>query len=295
MEYLQKIQRAVDFIEAHLDDELTVDAIARAACLSRWHFQVIFHAMVGDTLAEYIRKRRLTAAALALTSSQERIIEIALAAGFGSQAAFARAFKAQFRVTPGECRKQGFSNVFMLHKPKITRSYLNHLYTNITMKPVIKKFPKTKVIGLSARFIAGISPETNNLQVIPPLWKTFMARGHEIAERSSSASYGVIVCLKESDKKSHPDEMLYLAGVPVKASAKPPRGMTELTIPAGDYAVFTHRGAVEDIRHTLNYIYGSWLPKSGRTLRDVPHIEVYDECFKHGQKDSEFDVGIPVA
>jgi AraC family transcriptional regulator len=162
------------------------------------------------------------------------------------------------------------------------------------MKPVIQKFPKTKVIGLAARFIAGVSPETNNLQIIPPLWGAFMARGHEIAGRSSPVNYGVVVCLKESDKKSHPDEMLYLACALVKTSAKPPEGMTALMIPAGSYAVFTHRGAVKEIRHTLNYIYGSWLPKSGRTLRDVPHLEIYDERFKPKSPDSEFDVCVPV-
>lgn len=294
MEYLAKVQRAVDHIEAHLDEELTVDAIARVACLSRWHFQVIFRAMVGDTLGEYLRQRRLTAAAVALGTSERRVIEIALAAGFGSQAAFARAFKAQFGLPPGECRRRGIASARMQHKPRITRGYLHHLYANITMKPVIKQFPRTQVIGLAAQFIAGVSPDTNNLQVIPPLWRAFLARIQEVPLPLAPERYGACLCLSDQVEKEHPDEMLYLAGVPVQAGATPPPDMVSLTVPAGNYAVFVHRGPVETIRHTLNYIYGSWLPKSGHTLRNAPHLEVYDHRFKLGAADSELDVYVPI-
>ncbi|HEV2695710.1 MAG TPA: AraC family transcriptional regulator [Verrucomicrobiae bacterium] len=295
MEYLQHIQRAVNYIETHLADELAVDAVARVAGLSRWHFQIIFHAMVGDTLAEYIRKRRLTAAAIALGATKSRVIEIALEAGFGSQESFTRAFKTMFGVPPGECRRCGLKAVMIRHKPKITRSYLNHLYQHITMKPVIKHIGKFKVIGLDARFISAVSPDADNFRIIPPLWEKFLKRLPEIKGLTARVQYGVVVCLDERAKKAHPDEMLYMACAPVKASTTAPRGMKSLIIPAGEYAVFTHKGPVANLGHTLNYIYASWLPKSGRTLRAAPHLEMLDARFKPDAKDSEMDVCVPVA
>ena len=294
MNHLAKIQRAVDYIEQHLDDELTFDAIARVAGLSRWHFQVIFNATVGDTLKEYIRKRRLTAAAIAIGMTDERILDVALQAGFESQEAFTRAFKAMFGRTPGDCRKQGIKSVMILRKPTITNTYLNHLYKGITMKPVIKKIKAMQVAGLGARFISATSPDTNNFQVIPQLWASYQERAGEIKSRVRPADLGVVICLEEKDKKSHPDEMLYLACTEVKDASPVPKGMTALTIPAGKYAVFTHKGPIENIGHTVNYIYGSWLPKSDKQLRDAPHLEIYDERFKPGHTNSQLDVCVPV-
>lgn len=162
------------------------------------------------------------------------------------------------------------------------------------MEPIIRNILKTKTVGLSTRFVSGITPDANNFKLIPPLWGKFMARHHEITGRSSALNYGVVICLDEHDKKTHPDEMLYFAGAPIESSATPPRGMMTLIIPPGDYAIFVHRGPVEEIRRTLDHIYGSWLPQSGRTLRDAPHLEIYDERFKLGSPDSEFEIAVPV-
>jgi AraC family transcriptional regulator len=94
--HLEQIQRAVDYIEEHLKDDLATESIARVAGFSMWHFQTVFSASVGDSLKEYIRKRRLTQALAALAISENRILDIALEAGFESQEAFSRAFKSMF-------------------------------------------------------------------------------------------------------------------------------------------------------------------------------------------------------
>ncbi len=292
--YMQNIQRAVDLIESRLDDELTVDSIARAAGLSRWHFQVVFRAVVGDTLKEYIRKRRLTLAAVAVGETNRRLLDIALAAGFESHEAFTRAFKAMFGKTPKACRAAGIKSVMLRHKPKITNTYLNHLYRGITMQPTIKNFEKMHVVGLGGRFISAISPEANNLSIIPKLWSNYAKRCGEIKSRLSLVNLGVTICLEEKDIKSHPDEMLYIACTHVRNPNEHPEGMTSATIPAGKYALFTHRGPVENIGQTINYLYASWLPKSDYTLRKAPHLEIYDERFKPKSPESEIDVCVPI-
>lgn len=292
MEHLRQIQRAIDYIEEHLDGDLSTDSIANVAGFSKWHFQMIFSSAVGDTLKEYIRKRRLTAALYLLGNTNRRILDIALEAGFESQESFTRAFKAMFGKNPGECRSDGARSVMSLNKLKITMEYLDHLYEGINMQPVIKDIEEKKVIGVGAHFISTLSPDHTNEKVIPKLWDHYNQRRSEIKSRVSEIDLGV--CLEPPEKKSHPDECFYTAGTEVRSFEDVPSGMNCIIIPAGRYAVFTHKGDLNSLPMTMKYIYGSWLPKFGGRLREAPDFEVYDKRFKPDSKDSEFDIYIPI-
>lgn len=295
MEHLNQVQRAVDYIEEHLEEDISVDAIAAVACFSRWHFQMIFSSAVGETLKDYIRKRRLSNALITLGAGDERILDIALNARFESQESFTRAFKNMFGINPGECRKLGPEHFMILNKPKITMDYLDHLYQGINMQPVFKTKSEFHVIGLGASFISILSPEKNNHLVIPKLWSQFTQRQSEIKSRISPYDYGICMPMTKDLKKSHPDECYYMACTEISDSNMTvPEGMNLKTIPAGEYAVFTHKGSLSKLDHTMNYIYGAWLSKSDRTLREAPDLELYDERFKPDSDDSEFDIYIPV-
>jgi AraC family transcriptional regulator len=256
-DHLRQIQRAVDYIEERLQDELSVDVLAKVAGFSKWHFQMVFSSVVGDTLGDYIRRRRLTAAVISIGGSDSRILDIALDAGFESQEAFTRAFKTMFGKTPGECRKDGIKSVMILAKPKITMEYLDHLYGGINMQPVLKFVEEKKVIGVSGKFISALSPDRNNDSVIPALWSKFRSRSHEISSRVGSSSIGLVVCGEDVPEKAHHDECLYLACAEVSSTDEVPEGMAAMLVPAGNYAVFTHKGAIDKIGFTLKYIYGS--------------------------------------
>ena len=290
MTHLEQIQRAVDFIEEHLHDELNVDDIARAAGFSRWHFQLVFSSAVGDTLKEYIRARRLTHAMHEL-QTEKRLIDIALDAGFESQESFTRAFKNMYQQTPGECRKNG--SILPKQKPKITFLYLDHLYKGVSMEPLFKFLDEKKVVGIKGKFISVLSPEKNNMIVIPQLWGKYMPRRHEIKNTLSKFDMGVCFEMPAAEK-THPEECTYMACTEVSTFDSIPEGMESFVIPSGNYAVFTHKGELAKFEMTMGYIYGSWLPKSGKKLRSAPDIEMYDERFKLNQPDSEIDIYIPI-
>lgn len=294
MEHLQQIQRASDYIENRLEGDLDIDDIAREAAFSRWHFQTVFSALVGDTCKEYIRKRRLSEALNLLAQTNLRIIDIAVRFGFESQESFSRAFKSYFEVTPGECRKIEANGLRTLKKLKITMAYLDHLYKGVNMQPVFKVKPEFSVIGVGSKFISILSPEKNNHVVIPKLWSEFMLRRNEITSQVSYVDYGVCSPLEAGQPKSHPDEGFYMACTAVTDTSNVPKGMVQKVIPRGEYAVFTHKGQLSKLEHTMNYIYGSWLPKSGRKLRMAPDLEIYDQRFKPDQEESEFEILIPV-
>lgn len=292
MEHLQQIQQAIDFIEGNLENDLSSDSIAQVAGFSKWHFQMIFSSAVGDSLKEYIRKRRLSAAASALGETNKKIIAIAMDAGFESQESFSRAFKQMFGKNPGECRKEGIKSVMSLRKPKVTMEYLDHLYKGINMQPLIKQTHEMKIVGMGSKFISTLSPDHDNLNVIPALWGKYVPRSHEIINRLSWVDVGV--CFDPGKEKSHPDECFYIAGTEVKNFEQIPEGMMSMTIPAGKYAVFTHKGTIQKLPMTMKYIYGSWLPKSGEKLRDAPDLEIYDQRFKADSEISELDIYIPL-
>ena len=294
MEHLNQIQRAVDYIEDRLNEDLSIESIAREAGFSMWHFQNVFKGTVGDTVKNYVRNRRLTKAMLELGATDKRILDLALDAGFESQESFTRAFKQFFNITPGECRTHGNKSELSHSKPRITMDYLNHLYGGMTMEPKIKTTVELKVIGMGGNFISILSPDKNNFEVIPKIWGQYMSRSKEITNRENWNNIGICSCITDPKLKQHPDECFYMAGTVVSDFDNVPAGMLIKVIPAGRYAVFTHKGKLDKLQHTMNFIYGSWLAKSEYKLRDAPDLEMYDERFNLDSDDSEIDLYIPV-
>ena len=107
MDWLENMNSAMDYIESHLADEISYDAIARLACCSTYHLKRMFPFITGVTLSEYIRRRRLTLAAFELQTGDSKVIDIAMKYGYDSPEAFARAFKSLHGILPGSVRDAG--------------------------------------------------------------------------------------------------------------------------------------------------------------------------------------------
>jgi AraC family transcriptional regulator len=107
-EYVARINRVIDHIDAHLGDELSLSEIADVACFSRFHFHRIFSAMVGETITDYVKRIRLqNAASRLINNPRDSVTDIAMACGFSSPSVFARAFKEQFGVSASAWRAIG--------------------------------------------------------------------------------------------------------------------------------------------------------------------------------------------
>lgn len=107
MDWLDRFNAAIDYIENNLDGEIDYASLARAAWCSEFHFSRMFSSITGISLSEYIRRRRLTKAAFDIRTSNDRIIDIALKYGYDSSDAFTRAFKKLYGVTPQAARESG--------------------------------------------------------------------------------------------------------------------------------------------------------------------------------------------
>ncbi len=106
MNYYERIQKAINYFEENLSGNIDIKQAASQACFSLSHFYRIFHALVGHTAKEYIRKRRFNEAADRLVNTDDRIIDICLDYQFEYQESFTRSFKDMFGVSPGVFRKR---------------------------------------------------------------------------------------------------------------------------------------------------------------------------------------------
>lgn len=285
--YLAQVQRGIDYIEAHLDESFALAKVSKVAGISHWHFQRIFKALTGETLMTYVRSRRLARSLDRLLKTNVGILRIAMDAGFDSQAAFTRAFKNAFGLTPGAYRKIGDKSLF-LQKARIDADYLMHVHENVSRDPVITERPAMRLCGLRTE-IYGVDSDKNNIaERLPPLWEAFLQRLPSIGETCGDVCYGVV-----QPQSADAEQLVYHAAIPIPANAPLTDGF-ELHIPAARYATFTHKGASNMLDHTVNYIYSAWLARSGERHSYGADLELYDHRFDDTSEASVMEYAIPL-
>jgi AraC family transcriptional regulator len=218
---------------------------------------------MGESIKEYVLKRKLSEAAVELVTTNRRLIEIAIDYGFNSQEVFTRAFTKVFHITPGKYRKSN-CRIVLYEKVNAYRKVLDNIGRMI--KPAIVLEKEFHVVGLKKTVKPGDA-------LIRSLWQEFSLRKSEINGIMNRESVlGICEYMPDITDES---EFEYITGAEVTDYDYIPDGMISKTIPLSKYAVFTHRGNVEDMKTTYNMIYGMWLPVSGYELAEKDTIEIY--------------------
>ena len=289
MDYLEQVQRGIDYIEANLEFDIEASDVARHAGISHWHFQRIFKALTNETLKTYIRSRRFSQSLDKLAGTQERVLDIALAAGFESQASFTRAFKGAFSVTPAHYRKRPGAVAFV-RKARFDADYLTHIHTQVSLEPEILEQPELQLVGMCTRFFGADSEKNNMADKLPRLWAAFLPHLYTVPHRVPGGCYGVVM-----QTAARSDELEYWAAAPVTQVESPlPAGLLSLRVPASRYARFAHRGLVADVNKTVNYIYSSWLLRSGFRHTYGCDLEFYGVEYEPDSDRSVIDYAIPI-
>ncbi len=247
---MSAVQKTVWFIETRFrDNELSLEAMAEHAGVSRSHLSRIFPVATGIQLSTYLRGRRLTEAARELADGAPDILGVALDAGYGSHEAFTRAFRDQFGLTPDEVRRGRSLDTLDLVEPLRMDSA-----EKVTLAPpVIEDRPALRIAGLSSYFTF------QTMDTIPHLWQRFGEYLPEIAKTVGGPpiAFGISGPMPEGS-----DGFDYFAGAPVGREPLP--GLIEMTMPAGIYARFKHEGHISGIRSTCAAIYETGIPSLGR-------------------------------
>jgi len=256
------VSRALWFIESHFASELTLEEIADAGCVSRYHMSRVFAITMGYPIMRYVRGRRLTEAARALADGAPDILKVALHVGYGSHEAFTRAFREQFGVTPEAVRAQGnLNNVRVMEPMKMHEQLLESVEARLEERGVLL------IAGLGARY------GCENSVGIPAQWQKFVPHLGSIAGQVGRKAYGVM-CNYDDDGNFD-----YTCGVEVSDFSRVSTDWGRVIIPAQEYAVFTHRDHISTIRSTWATIWNKWLPESAREVSDAPNFELYGEDF----------------
>jgi AraC family transcriptional regulator len=292
LDYFDRVQESIEFIENHITEEMELEDIAKRAYCSLFHFHRIFQALVGDSIKEYIRKRRLSLAGRELAISNVKVIDTALKYRYETPEAFTKAFKKFHGTSPLLCRKSGsfkFREKAFVH---IFQSKL--LEGGLTMNYKIVEKDSFKIIGRELRIR---NDNGDNFKLIPGFWDQCKNEGvwEELMKLPRVLINDEGACLGMCMDFDGINTFSYLICVEVSNIDFVPEKMVAKTIPAQKYAVFTAKGKMaESIQQTWKDIYQEWFPSSGYERTSGPDFELYDKRSEANDENTEVDIYIPI-
>ena len=288
-EYHQRICRAVDYINAHLAESPTVAEIAAAAPFSSFHFQRLFRALLGETVAEFTRRVRLeTAARHLIFRPTEEVTEVAIDLGFSSSQNFAKAFKQHFGVSPTQYRERAGENQLTVSHGN-ERAAIPSLVNrdgDANLAVSVRDLPATRVAyqrHFGSYNEPGVQTAFDELQ-----------RWAEARQLNRNGEY---LGIPWDDADVTPLERCrFDACLRIGADVWTGTGVNTQTIPAGRYAVYRCHITANDFDTPWTQLMQIWLPSSGYQPADGPRFERY---LSDGNGDPEgrweLEICLPVA
>jgi AraC family transcriptional regulator len=283
MEWLKQMQAAIDYMEEHMEERITIEEIARAGCSSPFHFQRMFYMLTGVTVGEYMRRRRLTLAAQELAGSASKVLDVALKYGYDSPESFAKAFRKLHGIPPSQARAEG---VKLKAYPRITFQIL--LKGDKEMDYQIIDKPAFKAAGI---VIETTMEDGQNKKDITKFWADSQLNGDVariISLLGAEELYGIIYGIVPGQ-----DTFNYMIGGRLDGD-EVPEGLTAIEIPASRWAVFTAVGPLPgSIQSLFNRIFQEWFPATGYEHAHAPELEVYFPGDIHSE-DYRCEVWVPI-
>jgi AraC family transcriptional regulator len=271
--YSERIQRVVDYLAEHLDEELGLETLARVACFSPYHFHRTYRGLLGETVNETVRRLRLHRAAIDLLDRELSIDRTARRAGYASQAAFTRAFRAEYGEPParyrgtrreaqiGEERNAALYQVEIQYLPRLRVAMIEHRGEYQLASNAFERLITIEATtGLLTR-------DTRTIGIF-----------HDDPESVPQANLRSAACI------TVPDEWT------------PSGELTEAYVEGGRYARIIHAGPYTELKMAYDWLYQTWLPTSADEPRNLPCIEEYlNDPRQVSAKDLETAVMMPLA
>lgn len=278
MEWIERLNSAIGYIEEHLTGDLDYEQLAKIACCSTYHFQRMFAYMAGVPLSEYIRRRKMSMAAVDLQDGEEKIVDVALKYGYSSPTAFNRAFQSIHGIAPSHVKNEGVS----------VKSF-PPLVFKITVKGVeemnyrIEKKEAFRIVGVSQPLNKEIE---KNFEIVPGMWQAAVTDGtmQKLAGMMNAQPMGLLGVSACNDE----EQWKYFIAV---SSTQEDDSLEEYLVPAATWAIFAGEGTNQSIQELERRIITEWLPTSGYEYGSAPDIEVY---LNPDPQNAKFEVWIPV-
>lgn len=256
MNWIQGIQRAIDYVEENITEEIDMEEVAKRAYSSPFHFQRVFGILCGFSLGDYIRMRRLSLAGEELSRGNGKIIDIAMKCGYDTPESFSRAFTRFHGIAPSEAKRSGKVKIFTPLSVKLTLTGGSKMDYRIEKRDAFQVVCKRKRVGKPMS--ANATPD------ITAMWQEYGADGTMgrliacIPDNPVMRGLLGICFSSELDGKQFP----YGIGVEYDGR-KIDEDLEVVTIPANTYAVFTSKGKMPDtFIETYHRIVTEFFPQS---------------------------------
>lgn len=252
--YEDRILRVLAYIHDDPAGDLSLDALADVAAMSRFHWHRLFRALTGETCAQAVRRIRLHRAAIGLVQSDLPVAQVAAQVGYPNLNSFARAFSEAYGSSPAAFRKAG---QYRPANPTFrTGEYPMHPVTTRTE-------PSRQIVALPHK------------GAYAKIGKSFEAFSAMCEARQLWPQVGPVIGLYLDSPETVPEsELRSYAGAEFRGDT-PPEGMEALSILGGKTAVLTFKGPYSGLEAAYHSLFGNWLPESGEEPADQPCYEIY--------------------
>lgn len=262
--YSRRIEKALDYLSNHLETDLDFHRLADEACLSPYHFHRVYVAMMGETVAESVRRKRLHAAAIMLITSARPIAAVTQEAGYASVHAFTRAFRDAYGLPPAKYRLHGQLSAALQRSRQFDHKEHSMKYQFTLSDVSVKTLPAVRVAALEHRGDYHQIGDAFDRLAAWSAGKGFLA--------ADTPSFGIYYDDPESKPKTElRSEACIAAPVNVHADSD----IRMLQTPGGKCAVLEFKGPYSDLEAPYRWLYDTWLPQSGEEPRDDPPYEAY--------------------
>ncbi|WP_114287476.1 AraC family transcriptional regulator [Candidatus Halocynthiibacter alkanivorans] len=252
--YENRMMRVLDYIHQNPAGDLSLDALADVAALSRFHWHRVFAAITGETCAQAVRRVRLHLGSAKLVHSAASVDQIARDVGYSSVQSFSRAFSESYGMAPNQFRQRG----------DMTSPLLKVRKGQYPMFPV-------EINTLEAGVLAGLVHQGSYFEI----GSSFEKVAAVVAARNLwPQTRGMAAAYWQDPSAVAESELRSFAGVKWTGEAVP-EGLERHEVAAGRYAVMHYKGPYAGLRAAYDHLFGVWLPASGEAPGDQPCLEVY--------------------
>ena len=283
------MMNALEYLERNMDGDIDVNEAAGSACMSSFHFQRMFHMLTGVTVADYVRRRRLTLAAQELASTTARVGDVAIKYGYESPEAFSKAFSKAHGIAPSASKRPG---VRLKAFPRL--SFHISIRGDQDMEYTIAERAAFTVVGRAVRVSC---KDGENLKTIPAFWGQVSTDGTIEALKTLSKGAKITglsilgICTEFSGDMQ---EFTYLVAVETTDRIAPD-GFVVKEIGAATWAAFDSVGPMPGaIQSVWQRIFSEFFPSTGfEHAPGLPELEVYGQGNPYDE-DYHCQVWVPI-
>ena len=251
--YETRINRVTAFIYDHLDEDLDLERLADIAAMSQWHWHRVYAAMRGETAAAAVRRLRLMRAADELANGELPVEAVARRSGYDNVQSFTRIFADAYGMPPAKYRREGSHVAFNAAQNGAPIAHYDVRIVELPPMPVATEDHTGSFMNIGMAFdrLFGRLGGAGLLGPGVRMLGIYLDDPTAVAEEQLHSQAGAIL------------------------PTQPPAGTPSTVTRGGAYAVLRHKGPYADMRGSYRWLFGTWLPQSGREAADAPVLEEY--------------------